>query len=70
MPDKLLNAKEVAAMLRVSEWGVYKLAQRFQIPCVHIGSRVRFSMLEIEAYLKRRTTGKSYIEADEKETAA
>lgn len=39
----VLTASEVAAMLQVNVETVYRLARKGELPCIHIGTAVRFS---------------------------
>jgi excisionase family DNA binding protein len=63
--DQLLTVKEVAKRLRLTPGGIYKLAQEKRIPTIYVGSRLRFSVKAIDAYLESRTTGKSKTKAAE-----
>jgi len=49
----LLNAREVATMLRVRPERVYELARTGGIPTVRIGRQVRFHVRAIEEWAAR-----------------
>jgi excisionase family DNA binding protein len=51
-PIRLLTAREVARILRVSRRSVYQLARRGEIPHVRIGRFVRFRADEIDAWTR------------------
>ncbi|WP_051276303.1 helix-turn-helix domain-containing protein [Desulfovirgula thermocuniculi] len=45
--DPVLTAKEVAKLLRVSEWMIYELVRQNKIPYFTIGTRKRFRAKDI-----------------------
>ncbi|OAT82235.1 helix-turn-helix domain-containing protein [Desulfotomaculum copahuensis] len=49
-----ITAPEVASMLGLSEWSVYDLARRHEIPHVRIGRRVLFRRSSLMAWLESR----------------
>lgn len=49
---KILNADEVAEILCCSKETVYRMARAGTIPHFHIGSMLRFSMQQIENWIK------------------
>lgn len=59
VPDPLLSAKQVAEWLLVSEAWVRQHAsgqrrvKQPEIPCVRLGSNVRFRKTDVDAYLER-----------------
>jgi len=52
-----MDVKQVAELLNLKGWGIYKMVNQHRLPCVRVGSRLRFSAKAIEEYMKRRTTG-------------
>jgi excisionase family DNA binding protein len=50
--DRLWDAGDVARFLSVSRSMVYKLEQMGELPCVHIGARVRFEPAAVRAYTR------------------
>ena len=52
----MLTVKQVADKLRVSPGLVYKLARNGQIEHHRIGSRLRFSLQQVDDFLKRSLT--------------
>ena len=54
--DRLLNAREVAAMTGLPRITVYRLAQVGDLPCVRFLKRgVRFPQSAVEAWIAERT---------------
>ena len=49
----LLNARETATRLRVSEATVRRLARRGELPHLRVGSQIRVDAGELEAWLHR-----------------
>jgi excisionase family DNA binding protein len=49
----LLNARETATRLRVSEATVRRLARRGELPHLRVGSQIRVDAAELEAWLRR-----------------
>ena len=50
--QRFLNAKEVAKMLCCNKETVYRMVRTDQIPHFRIGTMIRFSMDEIENWIK------------------
>lgn len=50
--QRFLNAKEVAKMLCCNKETVYRMVRADQIPHFRIGAMIRFSMDEIENWIK------------------
>ena len=48
-----MTVKEVAKMLRVSDWTIYELVKTNQIPHFKCGRSVRFVKDEIEHWIKK-----------------
>jgi excisionase family DNA binding protein len=60
--DDRLTTKEVASLLRVSEWTVYRWATTGRIPCQHLSNRVlRFRFGDVRKAVDHRTTGKRFL---------
>lgn len=60
---EILTVEEVAALLRVSKWHVYELAQQrtksgdlreHPLPCIRLGKAVRFRRSDLEAWIDQR----------------
>jgi excisionase family DNA binding protein len=49
----LLNARETATRLRVSEATVRRLVRRGELPHLRVGSQIRVDSAELEAWLRR-----------------
>ena len=54
--EKLWTARDVASYLQASISYVYKAAERGEIPCLRIGSMLRFEPSAIRAFIGRRTS--------------
>lgn len=52
-PDDLLTVRDVAAMLRLTEAGVYSLVAQRKIPHFKISNRIRFTRSDVVAWLER-----------------
>lgn len=52
-PNQLLTVREVAAMLRLTEKGVYSLVAGRRIPFIKISNRVRFLHSDVLAWLRK-----------------
>lgn len=50
---ELLTIKDVARLLKVSEVTVRRLQQARQIPFLKIGGGIRFTVSDVEKYLKQ-----------------
>jgi excisionase family DNA binding protein len=55
--EGLWTVKEVAKFLQASSSWVYKAAERNELPCIHIGTLVRFEPAGIRAWLATKRTG-------------
>jgi len=55
--ERLLTLEEVAALLRVHEKTVRRWLRCRRIPCVRIGSRVRFDQRDILRWITARKEG-------------
>jgi excisionase family DNA binding protein len=59
LEDRLLTVKEAAEILRVTEWTIYRLMKRGQLPFIKVGKRfTRIRRRDLEAFLDRYTVGK------------
>lgn len=59
MTDDILDADEVAKLLRLNEQTVKRLANRGELPGFKIGGRWRFKRLDIENHIEEQK--KRYI---------
>jgi len=48
---KLLNANEVAEILGCNTETVYRMARADELPHIHLGSRVKFPLAQIEKWI-------------------
>ncbi len=55
--ERLLTVREAAALLRLGEITVYRLAQRRKIPAVKVGGSWRFSRGMLDEWLRNGGTG-------------
>lgn len=53
----MLTRQEVAKALHVSELTIYRLVERGLLPCYRIARRLRFSVADVETYLRGRRAG-------------
>jgi excisionase family DNA binding protein len=56
-PERLLTVPEVAKLLRLSEYTVYKWARTGRIPCQRYRHVIRFKLSDIERWQARHTFG-------------
>lgn len=61
MDNDLMNAREVADILKIARNTVYELIKRGELNCSKVGKQMRVSRAEVDAYL-RRTMGKNRLE--------
>lgn len=50
--EPYVNARTLSMHLGISIHAVYKMSQRGQLPCYHIGKSLRFKISEVEASIK------------------
>ncbi len=50
--ERLLTAREVASLLRMTQNRLYELAKIGGIPCVRVGHRIRFSEAELMEWIR------------------
>jgi len=55
---RLLTARDVAELLGLTPWTVYKWARTGRIPCIKFQRHTRFKLADIERWEKQHTTGK------------
>lgn len=48
----MISAKQLAKLLNVSEFTVYRLAKKRKLPSYTIGGQIRFKYEEVMEYLK------------------
>lgn len=53
-PDLLLRPRDAARALAISERKLWDLTVRNLIPCVRIGRAVRYSPLDLQAWIEAR----------------
>jgi len=53
MPEELLTPQEVADILNVDKFTVYRLLAQKQLPAFKVGNQWRFKRKMIEAWLRR-----------------
>ncbi len=56
-PQRLLTAREVAALLSVSTATVYRLVERGVLPCVRVSNAIRFATTDLEAFRVKKGGG-------------
>jgi excisionase family DNA binding protein len=61
-PDRLLLVQEVAALLRVGERTVRRWVVREGLPCIHLGTRLRFSQRNVLRWVSAREEGRGNAE--------
>jgi excisionase family DNA binding protein len=54
--NRLLNAREAAKTLGISERKLWDLAHRGKIPCVRIDRAIRYSLRDLEAWIEEQTS--------------
>lgn len=52
MPDEILEAKEVAALLKVSVRSITRLAEKGELVGFKVGDLWRFQRSDVEAYIE------------------
>jgi excisionase family DNA binding protein len=57
-PETLWGTREVALFLNLSESWVYQAASSGSLPCIRIGSRLRFEAEAIRAWVRGEIKGK------------
>lgn len=51
-PDLLLRPRDAARALAISERTLWELTRRGSIPCVRVGRAVRYSPLDLKAWIE------------------
>jgi len=59
--DAILTLKEVAEYLKVTEKTLYRLAGAQKIPAFKVGGTWRFSRMDIDNWIKQKSTGPDQI---------
>src|SRR5712692_5992660 len=57
MPEEIFTLRDIAALLKVAEKTVYRLAQRGEIPCFKVGGQWRCRHRDLEAWIEARSPG-------------
>lgn len=52
--DKIYTLEEAAKVLRCSNWTLYQLVKKNEIPFFRVGNRIRFSDSGLEKYKKHQ----------------
>jgi len=52
--DDILDAKEVAKILRVNPRTIVRLAERGELPAFRVGDLWRFRRIDVEEYINRQ----------------
>lgn len=58
MPEKLLNTREVAALLQINEKQVYRLVRSGGIPCTRVTGKWLFPQSQVEEWVQRSARSK------------
>ncbi|WP_445809947.1 helix-turn-helix domain-containing protein [Yoonia sp.] len=56
-PLRLLTISEAAEYLAISERSIKRLIARGDLPCIRVGSALRFVFADLEAFIARNRTG-------------
>ena len=60
MPDEILEAKEVASLLKVSVRSITRLAEKGELVGFKVGDLWRFQCSDIEAYIEEQKRKQRY----------
>jgi len=60
MPDEILEAKEVASLLKVSVRSITRLAEKGELVGFKVGDLWRFQRSDIEAYIEAQKRKQQY----------
>jgi len=60
MPDEILEAKEVASLLKVSVRSITRLAEKGELVGFKVGDLWRFQRSDIEAYIEEQKRKQRY----------
>jgi excisionase family DNA binding protein len=60
----LLTARQAAQALAIGERTLWELTRQNAIPCVRIGRAVRYSPLDLQAWIESRKSGELAAGAD------
>ena len=56
-PFRLLTISEAAEYLAISERSIKRLIARGHLPCIRVGSALRFAFADLEAFIARNRSG-------------
>ena len=56
-PFRLLTISEAAEYLAISDRSVKRLIARGDLPCIRVGSALRFAYADLEAFIARNRSG-------------
>lgn len=56
MEKKLLNSRQVAALLNVSTWTIFRWVRSKKFPNIRVNGRLRFDEQAVQEWLGRRET--------------
>ena len=56
-PIRLLTISEAAEYLAISERSIKRLITRGDLPCIRVGSALRFAFADLEAFIARNRSG-------------
>jgi excisionase family DNA binding protein len=62
LAEPLLTIREVAAFLKVNERTVRRWVVREGLPCIHLGTRLRFSQRNVLRWVSAREEGRGIAE--------
>lgn len=55
-PTAVLDSREAAAYLAISERGLYRLVQAGELPHTRVGKALRFRLVDLDLFLEERTS--------------
>lgn len=61
---RLVDARTAGQMLGVGRTTLWRLHQRGELPCVHIGGAARWAVADIDDYIARLRSGQPAAHAD------
>ena len=56
-PIRLLTISEAAEYLSISERSIKRLIARGDLPCIRVGSALRFAFADLEAFIAHNRSG-------------
>ncbi|MDI6854684.1 MAG: helix-turn-helix domain-containing protein [Deltaproteobacteria bacterium] len=66
LKETFMTTRELADLLRVSEMTVRRLASRGEIACYRFGRKMRFSVDDVQEFMKRSKTRDKAMEVRER----